>query len=88
ALEMATSEDVIAGLFAWQGALQAIGQDIIELDRLISGFTSNTEEDASSIGFSFAEIPANIRAAIQIATVEIASFIDAQLNGIQALAAA
>lgn len=88
ALEMATSEDVIAGLLAWQGALQAIGRDIIELDRLISGFTSNTEEDASSIGFSFSEIPANIRAAIQIATVEIASFIDAQLNGIQALAAA
>jgi tape measure domain-containing protein len=88
ALEMATSEDVIAGLLAWQGALQAIGRDIIELDRLISGFTSNAEEDASSIGFSFAEIPANIRAAIQIATVEIASFIDAQLNGIQALAAA
>lgn len=88
ALEMATSEDVIAGLLAWQGALQAIGQDFIELDRIVSGFTSNTEEDASSIGFSFAEIPANIRAAIQIATVEIASFIDAQLNGIQALAAA
>lgn len=88
ALEMATSEDVIAGLLAWQGALQAIGRDIIELDRLISGFTSNAEEDASSIGFSFSEIPANIRAAIQIATVEIASFIDAQLNGIQALAAA
>lgn len=88
ALEMATSEDVIAGLLAWQGALQAIGRDIVELDRLISGFTSNTEEDASSIGFSFSEIPANIRAAIQIATVEIASFIDAQLNGIQALAAA
>lgn len=88
ALEMATSEGVIAGLLAWQGALQAIGRDIIELDRLISGFTSNAEEDASSIGFSFSEIPANIRAAIQIATVEIASFIDAQLNGIQALAAA
>lgn len=88
ALEMATSEDVIAGLLAWQGALQAIGRDIVELDRLISGFTSNAEEDASSIGFSFSEIPANIRAAIQIATVEIASFIDAQLNGIQALAAA
>lgn len=88
ALEMATSEDVIAGLLAWQGALQAIGRDIIELDRIVSGFTSNTEDDASSIGFSFSEIPANIRAAIQIATVEIASFIDAQLNGIQALAAA
>lgn len=88
ALEMATSEEVIAGLLAWQGALAAIGDDFVELDRIISGFTDNAEEDAGDIGFSFSEIPANIRAAIQIATVEIASFIDAQLNGIEALAAA
>lgn len=88
ALEMATSEEVIAGLLSWQGALAAIGDDFVELDRIISGFTDNAEEDAGDIGFSFSEIPANIRAAIQIATVEIASFIDAQLNGIEALAAA
>lgn len=88
ALEMATSEEVIAGLLSWMGTIQAIGRDFAELDRIISGFTSNAEENADDIGFSFSEIPANIRAAIQIATVEIASWIDSQLLGIQALSAA
>lgn len=88
ALKMATSEEAIAGLLTWQGTLQAIGKDIVELDRLLSEFSGNAQEDASDISFSFAEMPANIRAMIQIATVEIASFIDAQMNGIQALAAA
>lgn len=88
ALEFATSEDVIAGFVAWQGTISAIAQDFIKLDGIISDFASNTTGDVDEISFSFGEMPANIRAMIQIATVEIASFIDAQMNGIKALGAA
>lgn len=88
ALEIATSGDVIAGFVAWKGTIEAIAQDFVELDRIISDFTSNATDSADSISFSFGEMPANIRAMIQIAVVEIASFIDAQMNGIRALGAA
>lgn len=78
----------IEGFVAWKGTIAAVGGDIAELDRILSEFSGNAQGDASDISFSFSEMPANIRAMIQIATVEIASFIDAQMNGIQALAAA
>lgn len=86
------SEDFIAGaiegFMAWSGTVEAIAGDFVQLDKILADFSGNAQEDASSISFSFAEMPANIRAMIQIATIEIASFIDAQMNGIQALAAA
>lgn len=88
ALEIATDGDVIAGFVAWKGTIEAIAQDFVSLGALISDFTSNTLGDADSISFSFGEMPANIRAMIKIAVVEIASFIDAQMNGIRALGAA
>lgn len=88
ALEIATSGDVIAGFVAWKGTIEAIAQDFVSLGNIISDFTDNTLGDVNSISFSFGEMPANIRAMIKIAVVEIASFIDAQMNGIRALGAA
>lgn len=88
ALEIATSSDAIAGFLIWKGTIEAVAQDIVSLGNLIYEFARDTLGDVDSISLSFAEMPANIRAMIKIAVVEIASFIDAQMNGIRALGAA
>lgn len=81
---------VIEFAATWSNAFRLIVTDTQEAVRLISDATRGITEDGGTIfdfiGRAFRELPLNVRAAIQIATVEIAAFVDSTVASFGALA--
>lgn len=60
----------------WSASIGAIGQDISSLELEFDGLQDNGSSVASFLADAFQQMPANIRAAVQIATVEVTSLFD------------
>lgn len=81
---MISSGELMANLDAWGGQWEATFNDVASMLNELDGYFSKTMnewgvdgEDAAGVLIgAFREFPANIRAFIQIATVEIAGFVD------------
>lgn len=84
----ALTDSILETFNIWSGTFSAASQDLVGLGADLDAFASAGADSADFIGNAFKQMPANIRAAIQIATVEIASLIDNNINSIQALGAA
>jgi tape measure domain-containing protein len=82
------TDSLIEGFTILRDTLGAVGSDIqgLGLDLDATGIAG--ESAASFIGTALKEIPVNLRAAVQIATIELASLYDNNLNSIRAIAAA
>lgn len=78
----------IEGFTSWASTIQVVGKEVSALADLINEFVGDSTNSTFSLGEAFAQMPINLRTAVQVVTVEIASMIDAQLNGAEALAAA
>lgn len=82
------TDSLIEGFTIFRDTLSAAANDIqgLGLDLEATGIAG--ESAASFIGTALKEIPVNLRAAVQIATIELASLYDNNLNSIRAIAAA
>lgn len=60
----------------WSASIGAIGNDIASLELEFDGLQENGSSVASFLADAFQQMPANLRAGVQIATVEVASLFD------------
>lgn len=60
----------------WSASIDAIGNDIASLELEFDGLQENGSSVASFLADAFQQMPANLRAGVQIATVEVASLFD------------
>ena len=76
----------------WGKEFDNLSGDFSATFKIISDLLGDFEDDgksaASAYVFEFKNIPADLRAAVRVATVEIASLIDNNVNQVQALGAA
>ncbi len=83
---------IIQSAAIWGRELDNISGDFSATFNIISDLLGDFEDDsksaASAYVFEFKNIPADLRAAVRVATVEIASLIDNNVNQVQALGAA
>lgn len=90
----AVSGDALIGAIAqfaaaWGNALRGIVSDMQQAVGLVSGAAADITNTGAGlfefIGRAFREIPANVRAAIKVATVEIAAFVDSSITSFKGL---
>jgi len=90
----AVSGDALIGAIAqfaaaWGNALRGIVSDMQQAVGLVSGAAADITNTGAGlfefIGRAFQEIPANVRAAIKVATVEIAAFVDSSITSFKGL---
>lgn len=72
----ALTDSILETFSIWSGTFSAASQDLVGLGADLDAFAFAGAESADFIGTAFQQMPANIRAAVQIATVEVASFFD------------
>lgn len=82
------TDSLIEGFTIFRDTLGAVSGDIQDLGLDLDATGIAGESAASFIGTALKEIPVNLRAAVQIATIELASLYDNNLNSIRAIAAA
>lgn len=82
------TDSLIEGFTIFRETLALASGDIQSLGFDLEGVGVSGESAASFIGTALKEIPVNLRAAVQIATIELASLYDNNLNSIKAIAAA
>ncbi|HEJ1440801.1 TPA: tape measure protein [Pseudomonas aeruginosa] len=67
---------LLDSLSIWGGVFDAIGGDIQSLNLDLDGLAKGGDETALFLAQAFKEMPANLRSAIQLATVEILALFD------------
>ncbi|MGH8418044.1 MAG: tape measure protein [Pseudomonas sp.] len=77
----------IEGFTNWMTAIKTVAGEISSLADQINDFVGDATDSSFSIGEAFSQMPINLRAAVQIAVVEVAHFIDNVLNQAQAATA-
>ncbi|WP_296270990.1 tape measure protein [Pseudomonas sp. UBA6323] len=77
----------IEGFTNWTSAVSVISGEISALSDQVNQFTGDMTGSSFSIGEAFSQMPVNLRAAVQIAVVEIAHFIDGVVNKAEAAGA-
>lgn len=77
----------IEGFTNWATAISFVSEEISSLIDEVEGLVDSSVDGSFSIGKAFSEMPVNLRAAVQIAVVEIAHFIDDVTNKAQAATA-
>ncbi len=77
----------IEGFTNWTTAVSVVSGEISALTDQINQFTGDMTGSSFSIGEAFSQMPVNLRAAVQIAVVEVAHFVDGVLNKAEAAAA-
>ncbi|WP_420598643.1 tape measure protein [Neptuniibacter sp.] len=70
------TEGLISSFDIWSLTLEAMSADINSLEQDLDGLGSAGESVADFLGQAFLQMPANIRAGIQIATIEILALFD------------
>lgn len=89
-----SSDEVVGAVIefaaTWSNAFEQIVGDVQEARRIIAeatrGITGDGETIFDFIGRAFRELPANVRAAVRIATVNVAAFVDSTITSFGGLA--
>jgi len=89
-----SSDEVVGAVIefaaTWSNAFEQIVGDVQEARRIIAqatkGITGEGETIFDFIGRAFRELPANVRAAVQIATVNVAAFVDSTITSMRGVA--
>ncbi|MDH4581371.1 hypothetical protein E8F20_05710 [Pseudomonas sp. BN415] len=72
----ALTDGIVQTFNIWSQTFDAASQDIAGLGVDLEGLEESGSSTASFLADAFQQMPANLRAAVQIATIEVASFFD------------
>lgn len=74
----------------WSNAFRGLATDVQDAVRIVESATANITGDGAGLfeflARAFRELPVNVRAAVKIATVEVAAFVDSTIAGFRGVA--